>query len=269
MMITAAPFTGETFSKRAARAAYGWGQSQSWSDAIALLRLAADADEPQARRQLDLVTQVPIAELVALPRLERLSSLAPVGAYRGFAPVGFAEWLIDRAAQRLLSSSANDVGAGDLSRTSRDAAFMPEHRDVVLAIMQEKAARLVGVPVKYHEPPHVISYEPGQEFGLHADFVDPRVPEYHQELRVLGQRIATVVTYLNEDFEGAETVFPYAQVTFRGKTGDAIVWSNVLPDGNPDHNTRHAGLPPTRGRKWILSQWVRSNPFPYGPADRI
>lgn len=133
----------------------------------------------------------------------------------------------------------------------------------MLAIMQERAARLTGVPIRFHEPPNVISYEPGQEFSLHTDFIDPRPTEYQQEFHVLGQRTATVVTYLNEDFEGAETIFPDAQVKFRGGTGDAIVFANVLPDGSPDFNTRHAGLPPTRGRKWVLSQWIRTKPFPY------
>ncbi len=150
-----------------------------------------------------------------------------------------------------------------------DAAFAPQHRDLVLAVIQERAAWLTGIPVEFHEPPNVISYEPGQEFSLHTDFIDPRVPEFQAELQEMGQRTATIVTYLNEDFEGAETLFPDAQVKFRGRTGDAVVFSNVLRDGSPDYNTRHAGLPPTRGRKWVLSQWMRSKPFRYRPRDLL
>ncbi len=137
----------------------------------------------------------------------------------------------------------------------------------MLAILQERAARLFGVPIEMHEPPNVISYEPGQEFGLHSDYVDPNVPEFRAELRKIGQRTATIVTYLNEDFEGAETLFPDANVKFRGRTGDAIAFANVLRDGSPDYNTRHCGLPPTSGRKWVLSQWLRSKPIPYGPKQ--
>ena len=259
----------ESFSKQATRAAYGWGRPQSWDEAFALLARAAAAGEAGAERQLQLVTSAPIEQLLTIPHVERLSAIAPIGTCRGFAPVGFSEWLIDHAADRLVPSAVNNKGVEQLSRTSHDAPFAPEHRDVVLAIIQQRAARLVGVPVQYHEAPHIITYEPGQEFGLHADFIDPLVPEYERELRILGQRTATVVTYLNEDFEGAETVFPQAQVSFRGNTGDAIVWSNVRRDGSPDRNTLHAGLSPTRGRKWVLSQWIRSNPFPHKPEDMI
>jgi prolyl 4-hydroxylase len=259
---------GESWSKQAARAAYGWDRPQSWDDALALLARAADAGEPETQRQLDLVTQAPIDDLLEPPEADLLSDVAQIGECIGYAPPGFSQWLIDHAADRLVAATVNTAGEAAV-RTARDAAFGPRQRDIVLAIMQERAARLTGIPVKFHEPPNVISYEPGQEFSLHADFIDPRAVEYQQELQVLGQRTATIVTYLNDDFEGAETWFPDAQVKWRGSTGDGIVFSNVGPDGGPDFNARHAGLPPASGRKWVFSQWLRSKPFPYLPEDLL
>ncbi|WP_395612859.1 prolyl hydroxylase family protein [Allosphingosinicella sp.] len=256
----------EALAKQAVRAAYGWHRPQSWTDALGLLADAAKAGEEDAQRQLELVSQAPIEELLTPPRVERLTDVAAIAACRGFAPPGFAQWLIDRARNRLVEASVNQAGA-PIVRTALDFGFGPRERDLVLAIMQERAARLVSLPVDYHEPPNIISYEPGQEFGLHVDYVDPRVPEFEPELRSMGQRTATIVTYLNTDFEGAETYFPDAGVTFRGGVGDAIVFVNVLPDGTPDYKTRHCGLPPTSGRKWVLSQWLRSQPFPFQPGD--
>jgi hypothetical protein len=259
--------TREGLAKRAVRAAYGWHRPQSWTDALLLLAEAAKAGEDGARRQLDLVSQAPLDELLAPPRIERLTDIAAIAACRGFAPPGFSEWLIDRARDRLVAASVNQVGDAQIVRSARDFGFGPRQRDLVLAIIQERAARLVGVPVDCHEPPNIISYEVGQEFGPHVDYIDPRVPDFEAELRSVGQRTATIVTYLNADFEGAETHFPDAGVTFRGGVGDAILFVNVLPDGTPDFNTRHCGLPPTRGRKWVLSQWIRSRPFPFRPED--
>lgn len=37
-------------------------------------------------------------------------------------------------------------------------------------------------------------------------------------------------------------------------------FSNTDPAGAPDYATLHAGLPPTTGEKWLLSQWIRSKP---------
>jgi hypothetical protein len=43
----------------------------------------------------------------------------------------------------------------------------------------------------------------------------------------------------------------------RARRGDALMFANVDLAGNPDRRTLHAGLPPTRGEKWVLSQWIR------------
>jgi prolyl 4-hydroxylase len=259
--------TQETLAKQAVRAAYGWHRPKSWADALYLLAKAAKAGEDGAQRQFDLVSQAPIDALLTPPRVERLTDVAAIAACRGFLPTGFADWLIDRARGGLVAASVNQAGDARIVRSALDYAFGPGQRDLVLAIVQERAARLVSVPVECHEPPNIISYEPGQEFGLHVDYIDPRVPEFEPELRSMGQRTVTIVTYLNTDFEGAETHFPDADVKFRGGIGDAVVFVNVLPDGTPDFKTRHCGLPPTRGRKWVLSQWIRSQPFPFQPGD--
>jgi prolyl 4-hydroxylase len=252
----------EPLVKQAARAAYGWGRAQDWLEALRLLEAAARAGEADADRQLHLVTQVPLDQLLAPPNPERLSSRARVAIARGFAPPGFSEWLIDRAQGRLQAALANDA-AGTAVRTAQTCAFGPQHRDLVLAVVQERAARLLGVPVACHEPPNAISYQPGQEYRQHADFIEPSIPQFQMELRQLGQRVGTVVTYLNEDFDGAETVFPDLDIKFRGAPGDAIFFANVLPDGSPDYLTSHCALPPVSGRKWVLSQWIRSKPYPY------
>ena len=256
----------EPLSKQAARAAYGWGRSQDWREALHLLEAAARAGEPDAARQHELLTQMPLDEMLAPPQPERLTPRARVAVARGFAPPGLSEWLIDHAAGRLEAAFANDA-SGEAVRTARTCAFGPQQRDLVLAVLQERAARLLGVPVSHHEPPNAISYEPGQEYRQHADFIEPSVPQFRHELEQLGQRVATVVTYLNEDFEGAETVFPDLDIKFRGAPGDAIFFANVLPDGSPDYLTSHCALPPASGRKWVLSQWIRAKPFPYSAKD--
>ena len=258
----------ETLTKQATRAAYGWARAKDWQEAIHLLGEAARAGEPDAEKQFALVTQIDLAALLTPPKLEPQSPAIRVGLCRGFAPPGFSEWLIEKAGPRLVGASVHGK-ADERTRTARDAAFGPRQRDLILAVLQERAARLLQVPVEWHEPPNVISYEAGQEFKLHVDFIDPRVPEFRQELDQLGQRTATIVTYLNEDFEGAETHFPHASLKLRGGTGDAILFLNVLADGEPDHGTAHFAPAPTRGRKWVLSQWIRSQPFPFRPDDLV
>lgn len=255
-----------TMTRQAIDAAYGWKRPVDWREAVRLLGEAARAGEPNAARQYELMTQMDIETLLTPPRVEAQSRLIRVGISRGFAPPGFSEWLIDKAEPRLAAASAK--GAEDSSvRTARGAPFGPRDRDLIVAVLQERAARLTQVPFECHEPPNAISYEAGQEFKQHVDYIDPRVPEFRSELEYLGQRTATFVTYLNEDFDGAETHFLRANLKLRGRTGDCIIFLNVHPNGQPDYDTVHCAPPPTRGRKWILSQWIRNKPFLYRPED--
>lgn len=252
-----------SISQQAADSAYGWGRPQDWSVAMDLLAKAAAEGEEGAERQLEIVTQMPLAQMLAPPPPERLSAISRIAASRGFAPPGFADWIIERAKDRLQAAMANDP-TGNSVRTATTCAFGPDDRDVVLAILQERGARLLGVPVSCHEVPNAIHYSPGEQYGRHVDFIEPSIPEFQAELQQLGQRVGTIVTYLNDDFDGAETHFPDAHVTFRGAPGDAIFFANVLTDGTPDYRTSHCARPPTRGEKWVLSQWIRAKPNPFG-----
>jgi prolyl 4-hydroxylase len=236
-------------------------------DAAAIAQLAVLAGEPETRDWSGLRDAIDLNALLKAPEAERVSDGAAIAVSRGFATPAMCAWLIARAKDRLEPSMVNDAETGEMRqhpmRTAYTCAFGPDNRDLIIAILQARAATAVGVPIVNHEAPNIISYEPGQQFGLHVDYIDPQNPRFARELAVLGQRVVTVVTYLNEDFDDAPTQFPALKLNVRGATGDAVIWSNVRPDGSPDQNTLHAGMTPTRGRKWVLSQWLRNRPQPY------
>jgi hypothetical protein len=102
----------------------------------------------------------------------------------------------------------------------------------------------------------VLNYAPGEEFRPHYDYFDPANAGHAEQLR-FGQRIATFLVYLNDDYSGGATAFPRASTDYRGETGDALFIANVDRSGRPDAMTLHAGLPPTAGQKWLFSQWIR------------
>lgn len=262
------------------KAAIAAAYAQRWEQALDLLTRAAEAGDNDAGAQLGVLAGMPgstewrllrasiDATQIVTPRsLDRLSDRAMIGVSRGYATPAMCAWLIQRAKDRLEPSLVNDAATGELRvhpmRTALNCAFGPPDRDMIIAVMQARAAKLANMPLNQHEAPNVISYEPGQQFALHIDAVDTSAPGFERELQILGQRTITIVTYLNDDFDDAPTHFPALNIKFRGKTGDAIAWSNVGPNGEPDRNTVHAGEPPTRGRKWVLSQWLRNRPQPY------
>jgi prolyl 4-hydroxylase len=266
----AAAERGDTFAmlRCAVLAAGGIGQPKDWQRAFAYLNQAADAGDADAQAQRSLLLNpanaVDLNALLTPPPLERLSQDAMIGVYRGFVPKGFCAWIIEQGRDRLVPSTVGNFAGGgyqmSAARTATTAPFGPIKRDMIVAVLQERAARACGVPVTHHEAPNLISYEVGQRFNAHFDFLPPNQPGMRAELEALGQRTTTFITYLNDGFEGAATQFPTLGFEFHGESGDALFFSNVLPDGSPDRRTLHAGLPPATGRKWVLSQWLRSKP---------
>ena len=97
-----------------------------------------------------------------------------------------------------------------------------------------------------------------QHFAPHFDFLDEQSPALAADIAARGQRIVTFLLYLNDDYAGGETAFPALGLHHRGRCGDALMFANVDLAQRPDPQTLHAGLPPQRGQKWVLSQWIRN-----------
>jgi prolyl 4-hydroxylase len=146
------------------------------------------------------------------------------------------------------------------TRTNTAAIFNILETDVVCVLAQQRMAACLEVPFQHFEPITVLHYAEGEEITEHFDFVDPNVPDYEQEITRKGQRIATFLVYLNDDYGGGETDFPRAGVSHKGRAGEGLVFINALDDGSADQRTLHAGRPPYAGEKWIVSQFVRNRP---------
>ncbi len=258
-------------------AAEGFGRPHDWDAALDLLARAAELGVEDAKLQIALLTQnanagapwreqlaaLDLQALLTPPPLERKSDVSMVGLARGFAPPRFCAWVIERSQARVQPAYVQVAGTGERRISTKRTAFScgigPQNRDFAVSVLQERAARLTGIPQVNQEQPNVITYEPGQHFEAHYDFTAANLMHLPEFVRS-GQRIMTLVTYLNDAFTGAPTRFPNLNLDLRGEVGDAVVFSNVNPDGTPDLNTLHAGMPPESGRKWVLSQWIRERP---------
>ncbi|MET0180846.1 MAG: 2OG-Fe(II) oxygenase, partial [Novosphingobium sp.] len=74
-------------------------------------------------------------------------------------------------------------------------------------------------------------------------------------------RVWTVLIYLNEGYGGGETHFPANGLRVKGRIGDAVLFRNLTPAGDPDPLAGHAGLPVSAGEKWLATRWIRARPF--------
>jgi prolyl 4-hydroxylase len=143
-------------------------------------------------------------------------------------------------------------------RTNRVANFGLGDTGLVILALQEALAATLGRELACSEAASVLCYAPGEQAREHFDFLDPSVPAYARDVAAQGQRIATGLVYLSGSFSGGTTDFPALGLSCPPRAGAALLFSNVTPSGEPDLRTRHAGRPPRRGTKWVLSCFIRS-----------
>jgi prolyl 4-hydroxylase len=250
--------------------AVGAGRPRDFANAFSLLRKASDSGSKMAKSQLCLLDEnrsPELARLLEVPKPVPLSETPRIRHFPGFAPGAVCDWIVERVrtklAPALVWNSKSDGGTADPVRSNSAVELRLTEMDVVLAVLRARISAATRLPEPIFETPQAMHYAVGQQFRLHHDYLDPAVPAHVSDLKRRGQRIATFLVYLNDDFEGGETDFPAAGIKFRGAKGDALFFSNVSKNGEPDPGSMHIGRPPTAGEKWILSQWIRDRaPFP-------
>lgn len=281
-LIDAAAAAGhaEAIERRALLECRGVGRASNWEVALNSLAIAAERGSQSAARQLILLADdqyVPAASTEPPPGnwtgmrsririAQRLQAPAEPGRFLSKNPVVHAvshfaspaecQWLIAAAAPRLDRAAVYNNPTGiDPGRTNQFAPFNFANGDIIVEMIRSRIANHLGAPLVCLEMSQVLHYDVGEEFVLHCDFLDPQV--MREEIARNGQRVVTVLIYLNEDFESGETTFPRLQINHRGRTGDALVFGSLDEAGRPNPRSQHAGCAPTKGEKWVFSQWVR------------
>jgi prolyl 4-hydroxylase len=133
--------------------------------------------------------------------------------------------------------------------------------NAIVQRVEQRIFALTGVPVDCGEPLQMLHYGVGGEYLAHQDFFDPADPGTQVLTRVGGQRIATVVIYLNDVPEGGDTNFPELELSVRARKGSAVYFEYLNSAGQLDVRCLHAGTPVARGDKWIATKWLRQRPY--------
>jgi prolyl 4-hydroxylase len=170
--------------------------------------------------------------------------------------------LIEAARPRLSRSLTVSVKTGgeeeNADRTSQ-GMFFKRGESALIDRIEQRLARLLDWPVENGEGLQVLRYMPGAQYKPHYDYFDPKEPGTPTILRRGGQRVATVVMYLNEPDAGGATTFPDVQFECLPVRGNAVFFNYKRAD--PSSLSLHAGAPVLRGEKWIATKWLREGRF--------
>lgn len=144
------------------------------------------------------------------------------------------------------------------ARTSEGMFFERGESDVVARI-EARIAALVNWPLRNGEGLQVLRYRAGAEYQPHYDYFDPRHASSKAILQRGGQRVGTLVMYLNTPTRGGATVFPDVKLDVMAQKGNAVFFSYDRPE--PGTLTLHGGAPVLEGEKWVATKWLRQGEF--------
>lgn len=153
-----------------------------------------------------------------------------------------------------------DTGSSEInpSRTS-DGMFFNRGEHPVCAKVEARLAALLNWPMENGEGLQVLRYRPGAEYKPHYDYFDPAQPGTPLILKRGGQRVATIVMYLNDPARGGATTFPDLNLEVGPVKGNAVFFSYDRP--HPSTRSLHGGAPMIEGEKWIATKWLRQGRF--------
>lgn len=124
-----------------------------------------------------------------------------------------------------------------------------------------KANHVLGIKIEQMEEPQIVRYRPGEEFSWHYDEIPVT------ELENGGQRVATLLAYLNNVERGGGTVFRHLkdsdgkQLTMKPRIGSALLFFPAFADGKADDRTLHKGEVVVDTIKWITQVWIHQRSY--------
>jgi prolyl 4-hydroxylase len=178
--------------------------------------------------------------------------------------VGECDRLIAAARPRLKPSLVVDPITGlDVAKDHRSSLgmfFRPSETPLIGKI-ERRIAELIDRPIENGEGLQILHYPTGAESTPHFDYLMPANEANRLSVARSGQRVCTLIMYLNDVPAGGETTFPESGWSVVPRKGHAVYFEYGNAAGQTDPASLHAGAPVLSGEKWIATKWVRSRKF--------
>jgi prolyl 4-hydroxylase len=170
--------------------------------------------------------------------------------------------LMELAEPRMSRSETVDNATGgsevNAARTS-DGMFFERGQHPLIMTLEQRIADLLRWPVENGEGLQILRYRPGAEYRPHHDYFDPVHSGTPRILERGGQRVGTLVMYLNTPEGGGATTFPEVGLEVAPVRGNAVFFS--YDRAHASTKTLHGGAPVTAGEKWVATKWLRQGVF--------
>ncbi len=131
----------------------------------------------------------------------------------------------------------------------------------VIEKIEKITSTVTCLPVENQEHLNIIRYSEGGHYVPHYDFFIKGSENYDESISRGGQRVYSILFYLNNSYDGGETEFPKLDnFKIEPRIGRVLFWSN-FSDNKPEEKSIHSSLPVKKGVKWIGVKCVRESEY--------
>ncbi|WP_414496368.1 2OG-Fe(II) oxygenase [Stenotrophomonas maltophilia] len=232
----------------------------------ALEQAQSESDAPPGRERAGAAREMPWLDLDALPtelhlqdrriRVQARLRRPDLCVFSNFLDTDECDALIALARPGLRRSlvnagevSGNGARVVSYARTS-EQVWIPPGAYSLADTLQDRVCQLTHWPAARMEHLQVVRYGVGADFSPHYDYFAEG-----SHARRSGQRVATIIMYLNTPVGGGATSFPDIELEIYPQQGNALYFA--YPDAMPSERTLHAGVPLMEGEKWIATFFLR------------
>lgn len=158
-------------------------------------------------------------------------------------------------------STVGNVNGFEVNEERQSKTHVFAGDDKFRADVDQRIATLLNTSITQHEHLQGVLYDQGDYFIQHYDYISTELPQWAAEEQRGGQRIQSILIYLNDDFGGGNTTFPCIQANITPMQGMLITWSNLDKNGACNPSTLHSSTPIQSGKKFVMTTWVRERDF--------
>ncbi|MFM0609055.1 2OG-Fe(II) oxygenase [Paraburkholderia sediminicola] len=172
--------------------------------------------------------------------------------------------MIERSRHRLKRSTTVNplTGKEDVIRNrTSEGIWYQRGEDAFIEQMDRRISGLMNWPVENGEGLQILHYGTTGEYRPHFDYFPPDQTGSAVHTAQGGQRVATLVIYLNDVPDGGETIFPEAGMSVAARQGGAVYFRYMNGQRQLDPLTLHGGAPVLGGEKWIMTKWMRERAY--------
>lgn len=189
----------------------------------------------------------------SFPLMKILCNDPPIFEIENFMSHSLCDEYIERA-----QSSGFEIASQKYSSTAssiRTSTTWYMNYSKVPELLRQAQQLLGKSSILHFEEPQIVRYMMGQQFSWHFDAIPKSIQTSS------GQRIATLIVYLNTLDIGGATVFKdFENIKVKPVKGKALLFFPSYLNGTSDDRTMHAGQI-AMDTKWIAQLWMHSNPY--------